>query len=226
MPLRELFKNIDSLAMAASVAKKYGGRTFGLYLHIKPEAKAFDVEAQLYYDFSFLSVPECHHADTIDYHVRDLNGQVQRNDVIFTISESTAKDLSFYFGFPEERTEVALLGYHLDTGSESRFLFAMAGRDVEPYFISVGSIEPRKNTRLVLAWLAENPWALDAARFLFVGRDAWGDSFGELIQQARLEHAVQTGRILHVGYVSEAQKTALMMGAKGLLFPSLFEGFG
>ncbi|URD60544.1 glycosyltransferase family 4 protein [Sphingomonas sp. KRR8] len=224
--LRHLFEDAGSLTMSVDMAAEHDGPTAALFLHIKPERGKFDFEAQLYYDFSFLSVPECHHQDTIDYHLKALNEQVQSSDCIFTISQSVANDLGFYFAFPEERTTVALLGYHLDIPSTWEFVARFGSEPVEPYFICVGSIEPRKNVRLVLAWLARNPEMLQRFRFLFVGRDAWGESFAELVGEAGLANAVSAGRLLHVGYVNEAQKTALMMGARGLIYPSLFEGFG
>lgn len=224
--LRELFLDIESLKLAADFARNRGGESAGLYLHVKPDKRAFDFEAQLYYDFSFLSVPECHHEDTIAHHVRDLDNQVMSNDLIFTISESTAKDLNFYFDYPVERTQVALLGYHVDDETAWRFAAKFGGERIEPYFICLGTVEPRKNIRLVLAWLARNHWFLQEHRFLFVGRDAWGETFDELIEEVGLGAAVATGRIVHVGYVTEAQKTALLVGARGLVFASLFEGFG
>lgn len=224
--LREIFDNADSLALDAALVQAYHGKSVGLYLHIKPDKRAFDFEAQLYYDFSFISVPECHHQDTIDYHVNDLASQVLSNDVIFTISESTAKDLDFFFGYPQKQTHVALLGYHVDLETSWDFSVRFGFKAVEPYFICVGTIEPRKNIRIVLAWISQNPWALSEFRFLFVGRDAWGESFDQLIEQTDLGAAVRAGRIVHVGYVTEKQKTALIVGARGLLFASLFEGFG
>ncbi len=224
--LREVFDNAESLEIAAAIPQDYQGKSVGLYLHIKPENRVFDFEAQLYYDFSFISVPECHHRDTIAYHVNNLTSQVLSNDVIFTISESTAKDLTFFFGYPQKQTHVALLGYHVDFKTSWEFSAQLDLKVVEPYFICVGTIEPRKNIRIVLAWVRENPWVLSEFRFLFVGRDAWGETFDELIEQADLGAAVRAGRIVHVGYVTEKQKTALIVGARGLLFASLFEGFG
>ncbi len=224
--LRELFTDDARLILATDFARDYEGFSAGLYLHVRSLKKVFDFEAQLYYDFSFLSVPECHHQDTIDNHIKGLAEQVTVNDLIFTISESTAKDLKFYFDYPVEKTQVAMLGYHIDAETAWGFSTKVGNRTIEPYFICIGTVEPRKNIRLILAWIAKNPSALNEFRFLFVGRDAWGESFAELIDEAGLGAAVQAGRILHVGYVSESQKTALLLGARGLLFASLFEGFG
>ena len=224
--LKSLFEDVSSLILAADVASDYDGRSAGLYLHVKPEKRAFDFEAQLFYDFSFLSAPECHHQDTVDYHVANLTNQVASNDLVFTISESTAKDLKYFFGYPESQTQVALLGYHIKSETVWQFAKIIGGVPIEPYFICIGTIEPRKNIRLILAWLRENPWALIKHRFLFVGRDAWGENFDELIEQAGLGAAFRAGRIVHVGYVTEAQKTALLVGARALLFASLSEGFG
>jgi glycosyltransferase involved in cell wall biosynthesis len=224
--LRAPFEDLGSLTMAEEFAAQYDGPTVRLFLHVKPDSGRFDYEAQLYYDFSYLSVPETHHQDTIDYHVKGLEDQVQSNDCIFTISASVKNDLGFYFDYPAERTTVALLGYHVDAPTTWEFAGRFGDKKVEPYFVCIGTIEPRKNVRLILTWLARNPEMLGSYRFLFVGRDAWGERLDELIAELGLREAFEAGRIVHVGYVNEAQKTALALGAKGLIYASLFEGFG
>lgn len=224
--LRELFNDASPLISASEFGRNRAGQVAALYLHTRPETRSFDFEAQLYYDFSFLSVPESLSEEIIKYHLDGVSSQVHCNDIIFTISQSTSNDLWFYFDYPANKTEIALLGCQVSTQECVSFSRRVGERSIEPYFICIGTIEPRKNIRLILAWLAENPWVLGEFRFLFVGQNGWGESFDELIAEADLEFAVRAGRIVHTGYVTEAQKTALLLGAQGLIYASLFEGFG
>lgn len=223
--LQSLFEDSSKLVRPwdLSIDKE---RTGALYLHVRPTDRHFSLEGQLYYDFSFLGMPEAHHPDTVEYHSRDLSSQIHINDHIFVISYAVARDLEFYFSYPGERTHVVPLGVHIDSETAASFKEIIESAGCEPYFACIGTIEPRKNIRIILAWISSNRSILDDFRFVFAGRDAWGESFGELIESYGLEGAVSAGRIAHLGYINDRQKTALMMGAVAVVYPSLFEGFG
>jgi glycosyltransferase involved in cell wall biosynthesis len=103
----------------------------------------------------------------------------------------------------------------------------IASRAVEPFLLVLGSIEPRKNVALVLEWVSRYPEILGgAARVVFAGRQAWGESFESLVDSKGLANALQLGRIVFLGYVDEKLKAALLVGAAALIYPSIFEGFG
>ena len=102
----------------------------------------------------------------------------------------------------------------------------LGGRPVEPYLLVLGSIEPRKNAALVLQWAAEHPAILDEVRIVFAGRQAWGQSFTSQAAERGLQGALAAGRIVFTSFVDEAFRTALLVGAAGLIYPSVFEGFG
>ncbi len=87
-----------------------------------------------------------------------------------------------------------------------------------PYFVTLGTIEPRKNHILLLdVWerLGE-----DAPDLFIVGRRGWGNE--EVF--ARLD----TGppHIFELNDLSDSAVAALLQGSLGLLFPSFVEGFG
>ncbi|WP_341907113.1 glycosyltransferase family 1 protein [Sandarakinorhabdus limnophila] len=222
--LRELFRDESLLKRAWDVGKV--DNTVGLFLHVRPPERRYRKEAQLYFDFSFLGMPEAHHVDTVEYHSKDIVRQVAANDAIFVISKAGARDLDFYFSYPKNQTHVVPLGFHCDSDSAELTELLIGQRGCEPYFICLGTIEPRKNVRIILAWLSKNRDLLMRFRFVFVGRDAWGESFDELIKYYNLEDLCAGGRIIHYGYLNERQKTALIKGSMCLIYPSLFEGFG
>lgn len=201
-------------------------RDLALFLHVKPPKHRFYKEAHLYYDLSYLSVPETHAEDTIRFHSHNLTKQIETTDHFFTISRSTALDLQWFFDVPEEKVQVTYLGHNTDLTLANEFLARSFGRESEPYMIMLGTIEPRKNVSLLLEWLAKNPRVMDGCRFVFCGREGWGPSFAELISKHGLEAPRDAGRIIHLGYVSQKQKAALIASAEALIYPSLFEGFG
>ncbi|MEQ9692858.1 glycosyltransferase family 1 protein [Shimia sp. SDUM112013] len=95
-----------------------------------------------------------------------------------------------------------------------------------PYFVALGTIEPRKNHGLLLDLWAE----LEASAGMEViptlvicGRRGWmnEDVF------ARLDQIRKNGRhVLELNQPSDAYIAALLKGSAGLVFPSLAEGYG
>lgn len=85
-----------------------------------------------------------------------------------------------------------------------------------PWFVCLGTIEPRKNHRLLLDLWQQ----IDGATLLILGARGWNneDVFARLDARPR---GVQEWRGL-----SDGQVARLMAGAQGLLFPSHAEGYG
>nr|WP_321986243.1 glycosyltransferase [uncultured Lichenicoccus sp.] len=201
-------------------------RTVGLYTDLRPPRKLYPREGKIVYDLSMVLTPECHPPHAHAMFVHDLAEQIACSDVLFCISEATARDLAWIYGVGAERLRVALLGNNVDPTAAERMRTLLQGRPVEPFLLVLGSIEPRKNAVLVLRWLAEHPEVLEEVRVVFAGRQAWGQSFTALVEACGLQQALDAGRIVFTSYVDEAFRTALLVGAAGLIYPSVLEGFG
>jgi glycosyltransferase involved in cell wall biosynthesis len=201
-------------------------RAVALYTDHRPPWKVYPREGKLVYDLSMILAPECHPSESVGRYTADLEQQIACSDVLFCISESTARDLQWIFGVGRERLRVVPLGSNLDLTWSKRIRDLIGDRLVEPFLLVLGSIEPRKNTALVLEWVTQHPEVLDRVRIVFAGRQAWGDSFASQIERRSLEGALANGRIVYTGYIDERLKTTLMVGAAALLYPSIFEGFG
>ena len=88
-----------------------------------------------------------------------------------------------------------------------------------PYFLAVGAISPRKNlTRLLAAWtrIADQ---LDGAHLIVVGEE-------RLRFAAHSTLGALPERVQHLTAVNDDELACLYSGARGLLYPSLYEGFG
>ncbi|WP_299684461.1 glycosyltransferase family 1 protein [uncultured Tateyamaria sp.] len=89
-----------------------------------------------------------------------------------------------------------------------------------PYFVCVGTIEPRKNHALLLdLW---EDWGADAPGLVIAGNRGWKneDVF------ARLDALPPDGPVRVAHGLSDGAIAALMQGSHGLLFPSHGEGYG
>ena len=94
-----------------------------------------------------------------------------------------------------------------------------------PYFVFLGTIEPRKNHLLALhVWrrLAEQ-LGPNAPRLLLLGRRGWeNEQVIDLIERC----APLDGLVTERGEVPDAEAVALMRGARAVLLPSFAEGYG
>lgn len=87
-----------------------------------------------------------------------------------------------------------------------------------PYFVVLGTIEPRKNHAFLLnLW---EGWGAEAPGLVIVGQRGWNNE--EVF--ARLDAGVD--KVIEAPTLTDGQVTTLLDGAHGLLFPSLLEGYG
>ena len=197
-----------------------------LYTDHRPPRKAYAREGKIVYDLSMILLPECHPDGSVQIYTADLAEQIACSDVLFCISQATARDLAWIYRVEPQRLRVMPLGSDVDQARLVRIRERINGRPVEPFLLVLGSIEPRKNTGLVLRWLSAHPEVLAEVRVVFAGRQAWGETFASLLEANGLAPAAAEGRIVFTGFVDDEFRTALLVGAAGLLYPSIYEGFG
>jgi glycosyltransferase involved in cell wall biosynthesis len=95
--------------------------------------------------------------------------------------------------------------------------------DPRPYFLALGTIEPRKNhALLVQIWrrLAARP---GAPRLVIAGRRGW--QVGPLLWAIDHDPAL-AGLVVRIEGASDRDALALLAGARALVMPSLAEGLG
>lgn len=151
----------------------------------------------------------------------------QRADHIITISEFSKIEITKHLGFSENQIDVIPLGV------DQRYFQKVSDADKQatlntlgittPFFLFLGSIQPRKNLTRLLEAHAQLPRSL-AREFplIIAGKLAWDD--GKTL--AAINQAVSDGRAKWLNYITEDQKRCLLQSATGLAFVSLYEGFG
>jgi glycosyltransferase involved in cell wall biosynthesis len=95
----------------------------------------------------------------------------------------------------------------------------------EPYFVSIGTIEPRKNHLLLLHLWRDfaAKWGPAAPRLVLVGRRGWeNENVLDLLERCTLLR----GLVSEAGSLSDPAVSALLAGSRALLFPSFAEGYG
>jgi glycosyltransferase involved in cell wall biosynthesis len=153
-------------------------------------------------------------------------------DHIVTVSENSRQDIIRFLGVDENRVTntyqaVTFPQKYLQRSEAmvANFLEAQYGLQMYGYLIFFGAVEPKKNVgRLIDGFLfsgVDIPWVL------IMGR-GWDNA----LETARLsEHKAtprgQTGSTIRsLNYVDRSTLLTLIRGARALVFPSLYEGFG
>ncbi len=151
---------------------------------------------------------------------------------VVAISQATAGDLKRLYGIASDRITVIPVPVDPRLGSQDcgtdRDKLARIGLS-PPYFLHVGTIEPRKNLRWLVDVFAD--WhARGAARqagaedmqLVLAGDHGWeSQALYERLQAEDLR-----SRVTLLGYVPADQLDTLYRTARACLFPSLWEGFG
>lgn len=151
----------------------------------------------------------------------------QRADRIITISEFSRTEITKHLGFSENQIDVIPLGvdqrfFQRISEVQKRTTLDSLGITT-PFFLFLGSIQPRKNLARLLEAHAKLPRSLAREYPLIIaGKLAWDD--GKTL--AAINQAVSEGRAKWLNYITEEQKLCLLQSATGLAFVSLYEGFG
>ena len=197
-----------------------------IYTNIKPMRRYFGREASVIYDLSPLLTPQFHNSDNIDHFANRFRGDIESSDHLFCISRACMTDVGTYFGKPVEDMSIIEMGVDYDPAdlTSARLDLGRAVR-LEPYVAVIGTLEPRKNGRMVLDFLAANPRFADRFRIVFIGREGWLDGRAQLMD-AVYKAGVDHDRVFFTGYVSETEKVTLLLNAAFCVYPSFFEGYG
>lgn len=194
----------------------------GIYPIHKWWRRLFPFEVQIVHDLTTVVTPQFQTENTVAFWNSKLLGDLYSSDLIVAVSDSTKADIRTYY--PQLRDIPCIVSPLAPTTDAAPMRVDLAR--VEPYVAVLGTLEPRKNIETVFAFLAGNRAILDGVRFVFIGRWGWGDEADEMVERHGLEEAVDKGRIVLTGFVSDAVRDSLIAHARCVLYPSNYEGFG
>ncbi|GAB7527848.1 glycosyltransferase family 1 protein [Pseudomonas sp. 3A(2025)] len=152
---------------------------------------------------------------------------IHRADHIITISDYSKQDMVTHLGIEPERISVTPLGvdpvYFQRVDSVEREA-VLARHGLQPgFFLSIGTLQPRKNLLRVLDAFEQLPAEIRKAHpLIVVGRDGWHNE----ALLPRLEALQHRGEGRWLSYLPQNEVLALLQSAGALVFASLYEGFG
>lgn len=176
--------------------------------------------------------------DNKKYFYRLLTSLARTADHIVTVSEYSRRDIIEFLGIDESRVTntyqaVDIPAYLLDRtdGEVADDLAKLFGLDFGGYFLFYGAIEPKKNvSRMVDAYAASG----SKLPLIIAGGSGWQNRADlrkirdERFTNFRIDGNVvrRERQVRRLEYLPHDQLVTLIRGARALLFPSIYEGFG
>ncbi|MCC6420557.1 MAG: glycosyltransferase family 4 protein [Gemmataceae bacterium] len=178
------------------------------------------------HDLSALLHPEWHPSERVAHHHRHFPAAAARCRHFITVSDFTRREVIEYLGVPPERVTRVHNGIRPTLRPLPRDAVAATLRRLglpDRYLLHVGTIEPRKNLLTLMRAYCTLPAAVrEAWPLLLVG--GWGWRTEEVF--AYWHGEARHRGVIHLGYAAEEDLPALYNGARALLCPSRYEGFG
>jgi glycosyltransferase involved in cell wall biosynthesis len=179
-------------------------------------------------DLTVLRVPQYHQSDIVDYFGEAFQNLSQM-DMLITYSEHTKQDIIELLGVEADKIRVAPLAAHpqyrrIEDPEVVRPVLAKYHLDAQPYVLSIGTIDKRKNLERLIEAFHRVKQAEPALphQLILVGEPGWtsGPIF-QFIRDLHLENQVRW-----LGYAPFGDLPILFNGADLFAYLSLYEGFG
>ena len=179
------------------------------------------------HDLSYRFFPKSYPASLRGYLERVVPRSAARARLVLADSASTQRDLAATYGV--DGTKISVLYSGVDpvfqpvaAGAARAAVMRRCGI-AYPYFLSVGTIQPRKNIDRIVAAMRAVVAAGLPHRLVHVGRPGW--LYERILDAPRQYDVAERVRFL-TDVEADEDLAALYSGATAFVFPSLYEGFG
>ena len=155
---------------------------------------------------------------------------VKKATKIIAVSCNTKNDLNKYLKLAEPKIKVVYEGVNVENGLEPLRIKPNLKSPTKygNYLFFIGTIEPRKNLINILKAIEklfkdkEICHKIENLKFVIAGTRGWKcDDIYEYANKSKF-----SDRFIFLGKINNKTKFKLMLDSKGLLYPSLCEGFG
>lgn len=151
-----------------------------------------------------------------------LKGILRRASLVITNSEHTQKDVLQHFPFLKGRITAAPLGANPNIHPVQSMAWLQSKGIETGYWLTVGTIEPRKNLVRLLEAYEQYRRAGGSRALVVAGQRGWkSEAFFETLKT----HPYQKD-ITVTGFVPDGALPELYSHAQALIYPSEYEGFG
>jgi alpha-1,3-rhamnosyl/mannosyltransferase len=178
------------------------------------------------HDLSVLLFPQWHPPARVSRYEKEFRAGLARSSFVFTPSEYIRFQAIQLLNLPPDRVQCVYPGARKSfrplPETEVRNSLRELGLPRD-YFLYVGAIEPRKNLLMLLQVYCSLPRQVRERHPLILA-GPWGWSMRSVANF--YDTTARHQGVRHLGYVPEAFLPALYNGARCLVYPSCYEGFG
>lgn len=251
LPINKLYYKPMAQSVFDRTKNKKGFSFFfsAIALPILPISKAksiFDAKTDIFHQTDILSIPfsgKCKSIltvhdiiprmfpklfpkDVYEPFIEIVKQNVSKAKHIVADSQNTKDTLSFFFNVKPERISVVYAGISdLYKPIEDRKELDNVKQKYnlpENYLLFLGTIEPRKNIVRILKAFNQVRQIVDDTKLVICGRYGWeAEDVYAIYEELGLRD-----KVIFTGYIEDSDKPAIYSGARALVFPSLYEGFG
>ncbi len=176
------------------------------------------------HDTSFIRFPEFTEEKNLKYITKRIRETVAKADKIITISHFSAEEIKTLLNVPEHKIAVTHLGISESFKPEDKqeaFLKVKEKTEIsEPYILTLGTVEPRKNLLLAIEMFERMKHF--EGNLVIAGMLGWKY---ETIME-RIKESSKSNKIIYLNYVPDGLLSSLYSAASLYIIPSHYEGFG
>lgn len=219
-----------SRRIASQIAFNSGINKGGFDLYHEPNFLPFEFKGPTVitvHDLSYIRHPLAHPKERIRMMNKILPLAIENSQCIIVDSHFTKLEVCSEFSVPNSKIHVTHLGKSLNfyprVKSDISKVLQKYKLILGQYVIAVGTLEPRKNLIQAIHTYQALPDKLAKCFPLtIVGMRGWKEK--GLISDLNI--LISQGKARMLGYVPDNDLPYLYSGARSLIFPSLYEGFG
>jgi glycosyltransferase involved in cell wall biosynthesis len=178
------------------------------------------------HDLSIVHHPEWHPPERLAFFDKHLPRALRQAQHFFSVTEFSRREIAATLNIPLAKITNTYNGVRPDLAplpeEEVRPVLRQLGLP-ERYLLHLGTVEPRKNLLMLMRAYVDLPAAL-RERYPLVLAGAWGWKYEAA---AEFFHAVGKHKgVVRPGFLPDEALPAVYNGARALVLPTLYEGFG
>jgi glycosyltransferase involved in cell wall biosynthesis len=178
------------------------------------------------HDLAFLHYPAAIKKAHLFFYKRYTPKFLSKAKSVVTVSEFSKQDIIKQYKTDAAKIDVVFNGIKeifQPVSEEDKAAIKKSYTDGKEYFVYAGAIHPRKNLmNLLKAFSVFKKRQQTNMKLMLVGRLAWKyESFEKDLKSYKYRNDVVV-----TGYVEDKELVSLIGSAYGMIYPSLFEGFG
>jgi len=179
------------------------------------------------HDISFIKHSKYHPKKRVDFLTKHIKKSIEISDYIITDSNFIRKEIIDYFKIEPERVVSIPLAvgnnFKIINQDDSKLKISAYGLSYKKYFLSVSTLEPRKNIiSAIKAYSKLTKEVQNEYPYVIVGASGWLNS--EFY--STIKPLLSQKKIILLGHVNEQDLPFLFSAAKLFIYPSIYEGFG